>query len=93
MLYSFLNWNLPYGATRSSTFQSPSNIAPSPMSISTPSDIEVATPPINDALTPINAPSPLSRAVNTKQAIDRAHMFIEGRYGAMIKSMCEEERV
>ena len=92
MLYSFLNWNLPYGATRSSTFQIFGNSAPSPMSVSTPSDIEVTTPPTNDALSPNNALSPLSRAIHTKQAVDRAHMFIEGRYGALIKSMREEER-
>lgn len=62
------------------------------MSVSTPSDIIVTTPSVHDALSPTNAPSPLTRLQNRKETIDRARMFIDGRLGALSKSMKREER-
>ena len=48
------------------------------------------TPPINNALSPNNVPSPLTRTSNMKEKIDRAHMLVEGRYSTLVKSMREE---
>ena len=86
---SFLNWNLPHGTFRSARATSLS--APSPMSISTPSDIIVETPPAN-ASSPNNAPSSLTRVQSMKQRVDRANMFVTGQYNALVKSMNPEEK-
>lgn len=89
---SFLNWNMPYGAlslSRSRNTDYPSPFAPS---VSTPSDISVDTPPGNAALSPQNPPSPLSTALKRKTAIDRAHLFVQGRHDDLIRSMNNAER-
>ena len=83
---------MPYG-TMHSMVQSPGFPAPSPMSISTPSDVVAVTPPSDNVLSTNNAPSPLSRVQNVKVTIDRAHMFIEGRFRELVQSMRKEERV
>lgn len=88
---SFLNWNVPYGTMKPFIGQSPGYDAPSPMALSTPSDIVVTTP-TNDASSPNNAPSPFSREQNKKVTIDRAHMLIGGQHHALVKSMRKEER-
>ena len=90
---SFLNWNIPHGTFRSTTIRSGNLSMPSPISISTPSDIMVATPPVNDANSPNNAPSPLTRTQNFKKKVDRAHMFVTGRYDALVKSVNPEEKM
>ncbi|KAL9113658.1 MAG: hypothetical protein Q9187_007584, partial [Circinaria calcarea] len=91
-LPSFLNWNMPYGTMHSARARGPSYTTASPISTSTPSDIVVDTPPNNNALSPNNAPSPLTRVQNRKEAMDRAHMFVEGRHGALVKSLRREEK-
>jgi hypothetical protein len=63
------------------------------MQMSTPSDIVVATPPENGTKSVINAPSPLTKLQGMKVLVDRAHMFVEGRYGELVKSMHEEEKL
>lgn len=83
---------MSYG-TMQSIVQSPGFPAPSPMSISTPSDVVVVTPPSDNLLSTNNAPSPLSRVQNVKLTIDRAHMFVEGRFRDLLQSMQNEERV
>ena len=62
------------------------------MSISTPSDIVVTTPPANDAFSPNTDPSPFTKLQNRKMTFDRAHMFIEGRYEELAKSMSKKEK-
>lgn len=83
---------MPYGTMQSSRIRGPSYAAASPTSISTPSDIAVNTPPTNNAFSPNNAPSPLTRIQNMRVTTDRAHMFVEGRHGALVKSMHREEK-
>ena len=63
------------------------------MSISTPSDIMVATPPMNNANSPNDALSPFTRTQNFKGEVDRAYMFVTGRYDALVKSMNPEEKM
>ena len=63
------------------------------MSISTLSDVVVVTPSSDNVLSTNNAPSPLSRVQNAKVTIDRAHMFVEGRFRELVQSMQKEERV
>ncbi|KAL8741567.1 MAG: hypothetical protein Q9190_005838 [Brigantiaea leucoxantha] len=86
----FLNWNLPHGTMR---FSNLASIAASPASLSTPSDVVVATPSSNEMQSPRNAPSPLAKIQLAKEAIERAHMFIEGRYEELLKSMSKEDRM
>ena len=75
------------------TTQSPGSYGPSPMSISTPSDIVVTTPAGDAASSPNNAPSPLTKLHNRKMTVDRAQMFVEGRYEALVRSMSKEEKL
>lgn len=62
------------------------------MSMSTPSDIVVGTPPANNAPSPSNAPSPFAQIVQKKKAVNRAYMLVEGQHAALINSMGREER-
>ena len=55
------------------------------------SDISVATPPENFVVSP-KAASSLSKALNAKVAIDRAHLFLEGRIADLVKSMDNREK-
>ncbi|MCJ1472336.1 hypothetical protein MMC13_000983 [Lambiella insularis] len=88
----FLNWNMPYGTGRSSIGRSPSHCIASPISLSGLTDIVVETPPDNNALSPNNAPSPLSQLQKRRVTIGRAHMFIQGRHSALVKSMRRDEK-
>jgi hypothetical protein len=56
-----------------------------------PSDIGVKTPPQN-AASPRGASSPLSAALKKKTAIDRAHLFVQGRFDDLVRSMDNSER-
>ena len=62
------------------------------MSMSTPSDIVIGTPPANNALSPSNAPSPFAQTLQRNKAINRAYMLVEGQHAALIDSMGREER-
>lgn len=90
--FRFLNWNIPYGTLRSSGTRAPTPSVFSPMSMSTPSDVVITTPPANNALSPNNAPSPFSRDQKMRMAIDRAGMLIKGQHIALVNSMCKEEK-
>lgn len=72
--------------------QGPSSPIDSPMQFSTPSNVEVATPEANNALSPMNAPSPLTKAKRKKEAITRAYMLIDGRYRDLVDSMNQKEK-
>lgn len=76
-----MNWNMPYGAMRSSA-SGAANYA-SPLS-----DIEVTTPS-----SPHAAPSPMTVAVRAMTPIDRARLFVEGRHNELLKSMENKQRV
>ncbi|KAI9764311.1 MAG: hypothetical protein M1840_008529 [Geoglossum simile] len=88
----FLNWNMPYGAL--GPLQSGAD-HPSPFEppVSTPSDVSImTTPPADITLSPRDAPSPLSVALKRKTAIERAHLFVQGKHGDLIRSMNGAER-
>lgn len=93
---SFMNWNMPYGALRSSHARAIDHFSPSdPLALaSTPSDVFVATPAANTALSPAaGSPSGLSKALKDKNAVERAHLFIQGKHEELIRSMNKQERV
>ena len=90
----FMNWNMPYGALRSSTTKAIDHLSPFGVAASTPSDILVATPAsMRDGPSPTNAPSPMSRALIAKAANDRARLLVEGRHDDLLRSMEKQERV
>src|SRR5438046_2168218 len=96
MLISFLNWNMPYGALGSSRSRDTDHPSPLGHSVSTPSaisDVSMATPPANVVSSPHNAPSPLSTALKRKTAIDRAHLFVQGKHDDLVRSMDKAERM
>jgi hypothetical protein len=66
--------------------------ASSLMSMSTPSDIVVGTPPANNAPSPSDAPSPLTQIRQKNEAVNRAYMLVKGQYTALVNSMREDER-
>jgi hypothetical protein len=73
---------LPFGVVNGF---SPHVDHPSP---STPSDVIVSTPHAAEtALSPQNAPSPLSLVLKKKTAVDRAHLFCEGKHEELIRSL------
>src|SRR5438034_8043633 len=88
-LTSFLNWNMPYGAM--GLWSSKDHPSPFGPSASTPSDVDMLSPPAN-APSPHNAPSPLSMALKKKTATDRAYLFAQGRFDDLVRSMNNAER-
>lgn len=62
------------------------------MQFSTPSDIATAPTPASNAPSPNNAPSPLTKAKDKREMIDRAYMLIEGRHKDLVRSLRKEER-
>src|SRR5580700_2212468 len=91
---SFLNWNMPYGALNSSRSRDTGH-SPFGQFVSTPgaiSDVSMAATPANSVSSPNNAPSPLSVALRKKTAIDRAHLFVQGKHDDLIRSMDKTER-
>jgi hypothetical protein len=67
---------------------------PSPFgpSYSTPSDIVANTPNGDTAPSPQDAPSPLSVALKKKTAIDRAHLFVQGKHDELVRNLNMEEK-
>ena len=67
--------------------------SPLEQSMSTPSDMSVGTPYANGVTSPNNALSPLSSALRKKTLVERARLFLEGKYQQLIVSMNTEEQV
>ena len=86
-----MNWNMPYGAMRPPRRSDRNYASPAGNAMSSPGDIKAFTPPNNNAPSPSNAPSPLSKALAIKRSVDRAHMFVEGRFDDLMRSMNREE--
>lgn len=63
------------------------------MSLDTPSDILVATPPANITNSPSDALSPFTQVSHRMKVTSRAYMLVEGKYAALIASMGREEQV
>jgi hypothetical protein len=82
---------MPYGAMRAAGRESLDHFSPFPVA-STPSDVAAITPGVNNAATPRDALSPLSRAILKSTAADRAYLFLGGRYDELLKSMNKGER-
>ncbi|OCL14233.1 hypothetical protein AOQ84DRAFT_384874 [Glonium stellatum] len=89
----FLNWNLPYGALRLLRGKEIDHLSPLHPIGTTPQDDIAVTTPSAGAPSPNDVPSPTSKALNMKKAVDRAHLFINGRHQDLIRSMNTEERV
>ena len=62
------------------------------MSMSTPSDVVVRTPPANNAPSPSDAPSPFAQIAQKSKAVNRAYMLVEGQHAVLVNSMGREER-
>ena len=88
LLPSFLSWN-----SSSLEFHrwSGGSTAPSPFSPPSLNGVNAATPSSNDNPSPHEAQSPLVRLQNKAQALKRAHMFVEGRFTDLLKSLEQDE--
>ncbi|KAF7510663.1 hypothetical protein GJ744_006275 [Endocarpon pusillum] len=90
----FMTWNLPYKPSRTLMSQIIDHHSPlGQSSMSTPSDVSVGTPHTNEVASPSNALSPLSSALRKKRSVERAQLFLEGKYQQLIASMSTEEQV
>jgi hypothetical protein len=93
---SFMNWNMPYGALRSSRARAIDHFSPaSPVpTLTPPSDVFVATPAAVSALSPpADSPSGLSKALQARRAVERAQLFVQGKHEELIKSMNKKEQL
>lgn len=89
-----MTWNLPYKPSRTLMSQIiDDHHSPLGQSMSTPSDVSVGTPYANAVASPDNSLSPLSSALRKKTSVERARLFLEGRYQQLIASMSTEEQV
>jgi hypothetical protein len=77
---------MPYGAMRRSGRMASGGPSPPVILPSTPSDVGVATPSSANAPSPHTAPSP------TSVAVDRAHLFVQGKHSELLMSMNRLER-
>jgi hypothetical protein len=85
---------MPNGALRSAHANATDHFSPLALAASTPSDVLVTTPAVNNALSPpADSPSGLSKALKNKTALERAHLFVEGKHDELIRSMTKQERV
>jgi hypothetical protein len=83
---------MPYGAMRRSGRMAFGGPSPPVILASTPSDVSVATPSSVNAPSPHTAPSPTSVALRRKTAVDRAHLFVQGKHSELLMSMNRLER-
>src|SRR5438045_9550538 len=95
-----MNWNMPHIILRNPRARVCDHVSPSRPIASTPSDILVATPSSanvgpssmntpspRDAVSPNNAPSPMTVAVRENIKMDRAHLFVQGRHMELLAGM------
>ncbi len=92
MRHSFLNWNLQLAANRSRGPQSPKYASPFGFPLATLDGVVIRTPSATDdspgQLAPRDdKPSPLSAAVSETVALDRARLFLHGRFDDLAKTM------
>ena len=88
-----MTWNMPYKPSRKLMNQILDHHSPFGQSVSTPSDVSVGTPHANAIASPNSGPSPLSSALRKKTSIERARLFLGGKYQQLIASMSTEEQV
>jgi hypothetical protein len=80
---------MPHGAIDRSS--SRDRVSPFESSASPHSDVNLLTPPFNSP-TIANSVSPLSKVLERKTVLDRAHLFLEGRLDTLAKSMNDTEK-
>ena len=76
-----MNWNMPYGAMRSSAARAVDHISPL-------SDIVVTTPQ-----SPRGAASPMTVALREMTAIERTRLFVQGRQMDLLQSLEDPQRM
>src|SRR5215469_14531804 len=85
---------MPFGVFNRQQSESPRYLnRPSPFMItagSPLSEISMHTPPPTNS--PTDAHSPLSAALKRKAAIERAHLFSQGRHQELLRSLNKKER-
>jgi hypothetical protein len=84
---------MPHGAPHLMVGRQIDHLSPRGYSVPTPgSDINVATPSVS-ADSPSDAPSPTKTLLRKKQALDRGHLFLQGRYDELLRSLDKDERM
>ncbi|OQV06695.1 hypothetical protein CLAIMM_11235 [Cladophialophora immunda] len=93
----FLNWNMPLAAGKFTEPKSPSYTPFPGIPLSTPDGVIIRTPSLtgnspSHAASPHDKPSPLSAAVTETMALDRARLFLHGRFDDLAKTMKDAEK-
>lgn len=97
MSHRFLNWNMPLAASLFTGSQSPRFTPAFGLPLSTPSDVVVRTPSVagNSPMqigSPHDKRSPVSAAVSEALALDRACLFLHGKFDDLAKTLNTAEK-
>ncbi|KAF2791863.1 hypothetical protein K505DRAFT_247960 [Melanomma pulvis-pyrius CBS 109.77] len=84
---TFMNWNLPYRALLRHFPQLMDHPSPLAMSVSTPSDVSIASPAADTALSP-----GLAQAVSLRTARQNAALFVAGDFEGLLRVFSDEDK-
>ena len=96
-LDSFVNWNMPFGLNVLKHHDSSSGPSSINWTGASPSNVQVFTPadyrtPPTDHMSPKDYVSPRSVAIRQRNALDRADLFLRGRFDEAVSSMNDAEK-
>src|SRR2546421_3430522 len=82
-LCRILSWNIPHGLFRILEASAPP-VSPAETNTSNMSDIEMLSSSDRDVASPPNSTSKLVVALSQKKAVERAHLFLQGKFGDLL---------
>lgn len=82
-----MNWNLPFRALARQFPQILNHPSPFGLTVSTPSDVSISSPPGNAPSSPV-----LSQELRSRIAIEKAQLFIAGKHDDLLRSLNMEEK-
>jgi hypothetical protein len=91
-LYRILSWNIPHGLFRILEASAPRPVSPAETNTSNMSDIEMLSSSDRDVASVSNSTSKLAVALSQKRAVQRAHLFLQGKFPDLLTSMNVEEK-
>jgi hypothetical protein len=91
-LCRILSWNIPHGLFRRLEASAPPPVSPAETNTSNMSDIEMLSSSDCDVASLSNPTSKLAVALSQKKAVERAHLFLQGKFSDLFTSMNVEEK-
>ncbi|KAL9618155.1 MAG: hypothetical protein Q9160_007105 [Pyrenula sp. 1 TL-2023] len=90
---NFMNWNVPYKPSKAPIIELGNHPSPFPPQGSTPSDVSFGSPPAPQAGIHYGLTTSLSSALQKKNSVDRARLFLDGKFPNIVKSMTQKEQM